>query len=303
MLGRAFSIVLVTVFFLGIALTSFWALYYNLSDKDSSDNQTEAAYLPDFVPRTEALSKLETVDLNPGSGSESVSASDNVMVDYQLARADSGQILRTEPDASFSLGSESEAAGLIQGLLGMKVGGQRRILVPAELGFGDYGYRDPVSQEQLVPPETDLVYDLTLLARVPLVANRIDSLDIIDLVVGSGDRTVKVGDRIKVDYIGSLARDGLVFDSSHKSGPDDKPALPLVTSLVPAGVIEGAGLIEGWVQGLVGMKIGGLRRLLIPAELAYGDQGSGPVPPDADLVFQVELLDIIESGSEPVQSR
>jgi FKBP-type peptidyl-prolyl cis-trans isomerase len=100
-----------------------------------------------------------------------------------------------------------------------------------------------------------------------------------DIVPGSGAE-VTSGDTVTVHYIGALAKSGQVFQSSRDFG---KPiSFPL------------SGVIAGWTQGLPGMKVGGKRRLLIPASLAYGDRppyGSG-IPVGADLVFDIELLGI-----------
>jgi len=101
-----------------------------------------------------------------------------------------------------------------------------------------------------------------------------------DLVVGDG-APAEDGDDVLVHYIGWLA-DGLrQFDSSRARRD------PLDFSL-------GAGdVIKGFDQGVAGMRVGGKRRLTIPPELAYGDQGlAGTIPPKATLVFEVELLNI-----------
>ena len=99
-----------------------------------------------------------------------------------------------------------------------------------------------------------------------------------DLVPGEG-AAVKSGDHVSVHYTGSL-EDGTVFDSSEGRGPLDFTC--------------GVGLvIPGWDQGLIGLKKGGKRRLSIPARLAYGEMGyPGVIPPNADLYFDVELVDI-----------
>jgi FKBP-type peptidyl-prolyl cis-trans isomerase FkpA len=100
-----------------------------------------------------------------------------------------------------------------------------------------------------------------------------------DLVVGTG-ATAEAGQDLIVHYVGRLA-DGTQFDSS-RARQD-----PLDFEL-------GAGhVIKGWDEGVPGMKVGGKRRLTIPPELAYGDQGlAGVIPPKATLVFEVELLNI-----------
>lgn len=102
-------------------------------------------------------------------------------------------------------------------------------------------------------------------------------LQITDIKVGEGDE-VEAGDTITVHYTGWLD-DGTVFDSSVERG---QPAtFPL------------SGLIAGWQEGIPGMKVNGIRRLVIPSELGYGESGSPPtIPPNAQLTFEIEVLNI-----------
>lgn len=110
---------------------------------------------------------------------------------------------------------------------------------------------------------------------------KITELKAIDITPGTG-KEVKATDTLTVDYTGAVAATGKIFQSSLDTG---QPAtFPL------------SGVIEGWKEGLVGMKEGGKRRLLIPAAKAYGSnppQNSG-IPVDADLVFDVTLHKIAE---------
>lgn len=108
----------------------------------------------------------------------------------------------------------------------------------------------------------------------------VTELQKIDLKVGDGQE-VKAGDTVTVHYTLALAKDGKIIETSKDSGEP-----------VPLTLASGS-VIEGWVQGVPGMKVGGTRRLLIPAALAYGEQGSGAaVPPNSDLVFDIELIAI-----------
>ena len=98
-----------------------------------------------------------------------------------------------------------------------------------------------------------------------------------DVIVGEGAEAV-AGRTVVVNYTGAF-EDGTVFDSS--------------VGRTPFEFTLGAGqVIPGWDQGLVGMKEGGQRVLVIPSDLGYGDQGYGPIPGGATLVFEVELLEV-----------
>jgi FKBP-type peptidyl-prolyl cis-trans isomerase len=97
---------------------------------------------------------------------------------------------------------------------------------------------------------------------------------------GSGDRVVETGDKITVNYIGWLASNGEIFDTSFNEGR------------TPFQFTVGSGVIEGWSSGVVGMKLGEVRRLKIPSDQAYGESGQGSIEPNSDLFFDVELLGI-----------
>lgn len=104
-----------------------------------------------------------------------------------------------------------------------------------------------------------------------------------DLAPGDGAEATP-GNRVSVHYTGWLP-DGTQFDTSRDMGQ-------------PFQFTLGAGqVIPGWDEGVAGMREGGIRRLVIPPELAYGSQGAGGViPPNTPLVFEVELLEVIEAG-------
>lgn len=121
------------------------------------------------------------------------------------------------------------------------------------------------------PLEGTKLADFTPLAKV-------DSLQIIDLVAGPGE-AVTPGATITAHYTGALCADGTIFQSSHDFG---KPAT--------FGLNQ---VIAGWTEGVPGMKVGGIRRLIIPSALAYGSaRAAANIPPNSDLVFDIELISL-----------
>ncbi len=111
-------------------------------------------------------------------------------------------------------------------------------------------------------------------------ASSTTELQVNDETVGTG-ATAEPGDTVTVNYVGALT-DGTVFDASANHGNQG------FTFQLGAGQV-----IKGWDQGIVGMKVGGKRVLVIPASLAYGDQAFGNViPANSTLVFEVELLNV-----------
>ncbi len=108
---------------------------------------------------------------------------------------------------------------------------------------------------------------------------QVTELKIEDTQVGTGTE-VKSGDTVVMHYTGTLL-DGTKFDSSVDRGE------PFTTQI---GVGQ---VIQGWDQGVPGMKVGGKRKLTIPANLAYGERGAGAlIPPNSALIFEVELLEV-----------
>ncbi len=109
-------------------------------------------------------------------------------------------------------------------------------------------------------------------------ANNVTGLQIEDVKVGTG-AAAQNGNVVTVHYTGTLVN-GTKFDSSVDRGQ-------------PFSFTLGAGqVIQGWEEGLLGMKVGGKRKLRIPPDMAYGDRALGPIPANSTLIFEVELLGV-----------
>jgi peptidylprolyl isomerase len=134
------------------------------------------------------------------------------------------------------------------------------------------------SQQQQTSPTTTMQPQRMLPNFTPIA--HVSDLQKTDLVVGTG-AVVQPGATVSVQYTGAVAATGVIFQSSKDFG-----TAPVTFPL--------SGVIKGWTDGIPGMKVGGTRRLVIPAAQAYGANppaGSG-IPANADLVFDVELVAI-----------
>lgn len=115
--------------------------------------------------------------------------------------------------------------------------------------------------------------------KVRTESAKITTLVIEEIVIGSGP-VIRAGEAASVHYVGTLS-DGFVFDTSYKGD-----AKPYSFAFGPD-----AQVIEGWRIGLIGMKVGGRRKLIVPASMAYGaNPPPGPIPPNAALIFDVQLM-------------
>lgn len=229
---------------------------------------------------------LQYTEIDAGTGRQPQSG-DIVAVHYTGTLAD-GTVFdsshnRGEP-IRFPLGTGSVIAGWDEGIAMMAEGGTAVLVIPPDLAYGEAGAGG------VIPPNATLIFDVELVevaegapaapAEVPETeyATTEAGLKYYDLVVGEGE-SPKPGQLVTVHYTGWL-QDGERFDSSLYRGE------PLRFNIGMGQVIP------GWDLGLRDMKVGGRRQLVIPPALAYGEAGAGEgvIPPNATLVFEVELL-------------
>lgn len=239
---------------------------------------------------TTTESGLQYHDATLGSGKSPVEGS-TVVVEYSGFLEDGSMFdssYKRPAPFRFAIGKGQVIKGWDEGVMSMKVGGERQLKVPARLGYGARG-------NARIPPNSTLIFDVELLEvlppRVPPEAphevaesdytTTESGLKYYDIEEGDGPSPAE-GQTVRVEYSGFLT-DGTMFDSSYKRA--DAIAFPVGKGRV----------IKGWDEGVGSMKVGGKRQLYIPSDLAYGERGRPPViPPASDLVFDVELVEIVE---------
>lgn len=233
-------------------------------------------------------SGLQYIEIEAGSGKQ---AEAGALVDVHYAgRLTDGTPFDNSYDRGqpiqFPLGRGNVIAGWDEGIALMKEGGKAILVIPSDLAYGDRGAGG------VIPGGATLVFDVELvsvgdpLPSSPDMFQSVDPSDYTttesglqfhDFEVGSGGSPA-VGSKVRVHYTGWLL-DGTKFDSSIDRGQ-------------PFDFALGQGqVIRGWDEGVATMQYGGKRQLRIPADLGYGSRGAGGViPPDATLIFEVELL-------------
>ncbi len=224
-----------------------------------------------------------------GTG-EQPQAGDKVTVHYTGFLTDSA---KTKFDSSvdrgqpftFKLGKGQVIKGWDEGVALLSVGDNATFTIPSDLAYGERGAGG------VIPPNADLIFEVELISfetPKPIVAFDVAGKDTITTESGLKYIIIKKGEGVSpyasqfvsVDYTGYLA-DGTIFDSSIDRGE------PIV---FPVGVGK---VITGWDEGIMLLNTGAKARLIIPSDLGYGEQGAGGIiPPNATLVFDVELLEI-----------
>jgi FKBP-type peptidyl-prolyl cis-trans isomerase len=256
------------------------------ASEDTEDTADAGAKPVVEIPAGEAPEGLEIIDLVEGEGAEAA-AGDLVTAHYVGVLHDDG----TEFDSSwdrgqpfeFQLGGGQVIVGWDEGIEGMKVGGRRMLVIPSDLAYGEAGSGGTIGPDAALVFVVDLV-DLLVLPdpseepTVEIPDEVTGELEIVDVVEGDGEE-LEAGDTATIHYVLALKSSGQTEDSSWAAQP--------VT--VPIGT---GNVIAGWDEGLLGMKEGGRRFIVVPPEMGFGDEGNGPIPPGDTLIFMVDLLKV-----------
>lgn len=217
-----------------------------------------------------------------GSG-DAPQPGDMVTLDFQLW-ADDGTFLQSTTDNgapyTFVLGSDSSLPGLDEAIPLLNVGSKAQLVLPPELTDGS---------------GASFIFEVELLeAKQPPTPTAVDDADytvtdsglkFYSIVDGSGD-ALKAGDTLSINYTLWL-EDGTMIDSSTTRG-------------VPLDVVLGqGGTIPGFEEGLLLMKEGGQAQIIVPPALGYGEAGGGPIPPNANLIFALEIVGVTPAAPAP----
>jgi FKBP-type peptidyl-prolyl cis-trans isomerase len=245
------------------------------TEQDPAGKEVADKEAPTVIQSSTGLTELKKEDVNVGNGQQ-VAEGDLALVTYTGTFADGKEFdSNDKPDGTpfaFVVGAGRVIKGWDQGVVGMKVGGTRKLSIPYSLGYGENGSGDKI------PGKTDLFFTIKLLDVVKKGEEGV--YDKTDIKVGTGPEAKK-GETLYVHYVGRLVN-GKEFDNSRKRDPKN-----------PFNFVLGGGtVIPGWDAGMQGMRKGGVRRLRIPPAIAYGENGPPGIGSNQILIFEIELLDI-----------
>jgi peptidylprolyl isomerase len=260
-------------------------------------DQEDYASLRDAMPglplageRQEKAQGIAFHDLEVGVGEELLQ-NDAIVTASITGYLTDGTKLFDSGEAPREIQLGTPPIGMTDGMMGMRVGGTRKIIVPAELAFGPNGGGS-------IPANATIIFDIKLAGIVrydaipieaelpgdPVTGERVTTdsgLMYYDLVMGDGPQPADASSKVTVHYSGWL-NNGTSFDSSVQRGTPATFAL--------------SGVIAGWTEGVGSMRVGGKRKLVIPFTLAYGAAGRPPqIPPRATLIFDIELLGVADA--------
>lgn len=217
-------------------------------------------------------------------------AGDNVYIHYTGWLPDGAIYTTTRQSANalrFTAGVGETFAGLDTALMLMSEGAKCRFVIPGDMAYGDKGYSNRI------PPHSDLTLDIEMVRISPGIhvekwdATGHDTLSTASglryIIIEQGEGPLIEADNIVTAHYSGYFTNGQLFDSSVKREE-------------PIKYPVGAGLIlDGWNEASLLMRKGSRFQLLVPSHLAYGEEGLPPtIPANADLIFDVEILDVIE---------
>ncbi|MEE2638244.1 MAG: FKBP-type peptidyl-prolyl cis-trans isomerase, partial [Acidobacteriota bacterium] len=187
-----------------------------------------------------------------------------------------GQAVDSGADLEFILGGDQVIPAFDLGVVGMRVAGLRELSIPPGFVGNGAGVGN-------IPPDVALVANVEMVDIQPLRSDTAP-FTIIDLEIGGG-LEARAGDTLRVAYSGWL------FDND---APENKGTLFEMSPPTGLAFTLGQGdVIEGWELGILGMRVGGTRRLIVPPELAVGHTSQITIPGDSTLVFDIQLLQIL----------
>jgi peptidylprolyl isomerase len=239
--------------------------------------------LPGAITTQDGLQYLEETagdGPNPAPG-------DVIVMNYIVSLPDGTEIYNTYTNYQAStavVGRDQLLPGWEEGVRLMKPGGKAKLVLPPELAFGDLG-------NGVIPPNSQVILEVELISvqappePVSVTPDQLKSLgegeQYYDITVGGGAEAIS-GTTVTTAYtiwvVGPASNDFI------RSSSATQPAT--------FEIGQGNGVFEGWERGVLGMKVGGERLLIIPPDLALGAQGDGVIPPDATLLMQIKLVKV-----------
>ena len=211
-----------------------------------------------------------------------VATSEDILTVHYTAYILGGDTVTNTRDSnsplSITLGNETLIEGWETGLQGMQKGGIRHLIVPPEMAYGEEGF-----DSDNIPPHATIIYDIELIVLDKSLNTLYQPYASQDIVVGVGSAAI-AGNDLTVHYTAYILGGDTVANTKISGSPLN----------ITLGIET---LLDGWETGLPGMQVGGIRRLTIPPEMAYGVVGFVPdnIPPHATIIYDIELIALDQS--------